>query len=129
MILIHNPLGIALLHIINDNEVMKENDLIPWKLNFIWIKILDDVAWCNLNWNSIWIKISKFNSVWIESIELENQLKRNGTQIVTQGIENMFITSIIHDYGVEKKRTTKRHLFIPFKANFKLKYILVGQDY
>jgi hypothetical protein len=29
MILIHNPLGIALLHIFNDNEVMKENDLIP----------------------------------------------------------------------------------------------------
>jgi hypothetical protein len=35
-------------------------------------------------------------------MELENQLKRNGTPIVTQGIENMFITSIIHDYGVEK---------------------------
>jgi hypothetical protein len=51
------------------------------------------------------------------------------TQIVTQGIENMFITFIIHDYGVEKKRTPKRHLFIPFKAKFKLKSILVGQDY
>ncbi len=107
---------------------MKENDLISWKVSFIWIKTSDDVA-CNLNWNSIWIKISKFNSVWIESMELENQLKRNGTPIVTQGIENMFITSIIHDYGVEKMWTPKRHLFIPFKADFKLKYILVGQNY
>jgi hypothetical protein len=51
------------------------------------------------------------------------------TQIVTQGIENMFITFIIHEYGVEKKRTPKRQLFIPFKAKFKLKSILVGQHY
>jgi hypothetical protein len=61
---------------------------------------------------------------------LKNQLKRNGTQIVAQGIENMFITSIISDYGVEKKTkkdtNLKRHLSIPFRANSILKYILVG---
>jgi hypothetical protein len=40
-------------------------------------------------------------------MELENELKRNVMQIVTQGIENMFITFIIHDYGVEKNELQK----------------------
>jgi hypothetical protein len=32
-------------------------------------------------------------------------VKRNGMQSGAQGIENMLITFIIHDYGVEKKTT------------------------
>jgi hypothetical protein len=45
------------------------------------MKILNDIA-CNSNW----IKI---------------QLKRNGMQTYPKGIENMLISSGIHDYGVE----------------------------
>jgi hypothetical protein len=32
-------------------------------------------------------------------------VKRNGMQSGAQGIENMLITSVICDYGVEKKTT------------------------
>jgi hypothetical protein len=40
----------------------------------------------------------KLSYIWIEI-----QLKKNGMQIDAQNIENMFVISIIHDYGVEKK--------------------------
>jgi hypothetical protein len=51
-----------------------------------------------------------------------------------QGIENMLITFVIHDYGVEKKELKKdtystRHFFLLIKTNYKPKFILVGQDY
>ncbi len=53
------------------------------------MKIFNDIA-CNLNWIQI-------------------QLKRNEMQIGAQGIENMLVTSIIHDYGMLKKKSLKRH--------------------
>jgi hypothetical protein len=55
-------------------------------------------------------------------------------QIDAEGIENMIITFIICDYGVENKpisrkqkskKIPKNHLSIPFKENFRLKSILV----
>jgi len=62
---------------------------------------------------------------------IQIQLKINKMQIGAQRIENMFITDIIYNYGVEKKSTSKKHLSIPFKLNCKpmdLIVILVGQD-
>jgi hypothetical protein len=41
-------LGSTLLHIISDDWLMKEIEFILWKLNFIRMIILSDIA-CNLN--------------------------------------------------------------------------------
>jgi hypothetical protein len=51
-------------------------------------------------------------------------------QIDVKSIENFFLMSIICHYGVEKKVTMKRqfwklHLFIPFRANSRLIFILL----
>ncbi len=49
-----------------------------------------------------------------------------------QGIQNMLITSIIHDYGVEKKKQLKkdiystRHLSLPIKTNYKHVYPILA---
>jgi hypothetical protein len=53
-----------MLHSTNDNE-MKKNELILWKLSFIWMKIkLNELLWCKLNWMQLnWIKILKLNSI------------------------------------------------------------------
>jgi hypothetical protein len=56
-------------------------------------------------------------------------------KISAQGIENMLVTFVIHDYGVEKEEVwkdtdlAKRHLSILFTADSKLKSILIGWDY
>jgi hypothetical protein len=48
-----------------------------------------------------------------------------------KGIENMLVTSTINDYGVEGKKHThthtnsKRHVSIPLKAHFTLKFIFI----
>jgi hypothetical protein len=55
---------------------MKEVEFILWKLNFIPMKILSDIA-CNLN--------SDF-------YQNSTKLKRNGMQIGAKGIENLFVT-------------------------------------
>ncbi len=55
------------------------------------MKIFNDIA-CNLNWIQI-------------------QLKRNEMQIGAQGIENMLVTSIIHDYGMLKKKKPEKTSF------------------
>jgi hypothetical protein len=53
-------------------------------------------------------------------------------QIGAQGIENMFITSIICNMVFKKNKNEKtylkRNLSIPFKTNFILKFILIRQD-
>jgi len=62
----------------------------------------------------------------------EIQLKKKGMEVVAQCIENMLITSISHEYGVQKyiynsKKTQIQkdvHLFIPFKSNSKTKSTL-----
>jgi len=62
----------------------------------------------------------------------EIQLKKKGMEIIAQCIENMLITSINREYGVQKKyiqlqKTQIRkdvHLFVPFKSNSKTKSIL-----
>jgi hypothetical protein len=46
-------------------------------------------------------------------------------QIDAQHIENMFIISIIHDYGVGKKKTLKKNLPISFEIDFELKLIFI----
>jgi hypothetical protein len=62
-----------------------------WKLNFIHIKILNDVA-CNLNSNWIWINLSNFlNLIWISmslfQIQLDfNSIEKNGMKIGVEGI-------------------------------------------
>jgi hypothetical protein len=55
-------------------------------------------------------------------------------QIGTRGIENMFIISTIHNYGVEKnpileRQRSKNGPSIPLRKISKLKSILVGHDY
>jgi hypothetical protein len=60
-----------------------KDELILWKLSFIWMKYLNNIA-CNLNWIQI-------------------PLKRNKIQISAQGIANLLVIFIIHDFGVEKK--------------------------
>jgi len=81
------------------------------------MKILNDFA-CNLNlkFNGIAIPLN-----WIQldlkfsSIDFEFNWWNNMMWIDVQDIENMLVTFIIHDYGVEKKRNDtnlKRHVFI-----------------
>jgi hypothetical protein len=74
-----------------------------------------------IKWNSNFIELNsnliEFRLKWIESHSnsnmsngiqillnwIEIQLKLNKMQIGAQGIKNMFITTIIYNYGVEKK--------------------------
>ncbi len=67
------------------------------------MKLLNDIA-CNFNRYSIQIQI-QLN--WIHDI----QLKRNKLQFDVQCIENMFVTSIRCDYGVEKETIPKKTYF------------------
>jgi len=56
-------------------------------------------------------------------------------QIGEQDIENMLVTSIVHEHGIKRKqfqkhqKKKKKNLSIPFKTYFKPKSILVGRDY
>ncbi len=69
----HYTLGLHFLHIISENQLTDwlKNKFILWKLSFIWMKILNDIA-CNWNWiefkyiewnlNSIWIQFNNFSN-------------------------------------------------------------------
>jgi hypothetical protein len=48
---IHIHLGSALLCTSNDHQIINwwKNELILWKLSFIWVKTLNDIS-CKLNW-------------------------------------------------------------------------------
>jgi len=85
----------CLLHMINDNAMTKKNELILWKLSFIWINILNDRG-------------MKF--------ELNSIQKKGEMQICEQAIwKKMLMTFVINDYGVGKSKTTSKHsLSIPF---------------
>jgi hypothetical protein len=54
VIYIYTNLGSMLLHTTNDDNwlIDEKYELILWKLGYIWMKILNDIAW-NLNRNSI----------------------------------------------------------------------------
>jgi hypothetical protein len=60
---------------------INEKKLILWKLSYIWMKILNDIA-CNLNWVEFKIfnlNLNKLKGIW---------LKRIGMQISEESIEN-----------------------------------------
>jgi hypothetical protein len=98
-------LGSKLFCTTNDNEMMKKwADFVQIKFHFewkYWMKLHS--TWIELNLNRFnWIPILKFDS---NSIKLNSRspIKKNDMQINAKVIENLFIISIIHNYGVEKK--------------------------
>jgi len=58
-IYIYTNLGSMLLHTTNDDNwlIDEKYELILWKLGYIWMKILNDIAW-NLNRNSIKLNLN-----------------------------------------------------------------------
>jgi hypothetical protein len=135
--------GFGLLSVTNDNEMMKKKRLFVWKLSFIWMKILNNIA-CNLNWKSnsqIEFKYIEWNSIFLIELKwVQIQLRQINSNSIEWKWDINWCTrywkraSIIHDYSVEKKQlwkdtNSKRHLSIPSTANSKSKSSWIKQDY
>jgi hypothetical protein len=71
----------------HDNQLMQKN-LILWKLNYIWMKILNDIA-CHLSWIEFQIlnlNLNKWKGIW---------LKRIGMQINEESIEKLLVNMVL----------------------------------
>ncbi len=94
----------------------EKNELILWKLSFIWIKILNDGG-MQFEFNSI-----KFNEIQIQLDWIE---KEGGMQIYEQAIWKICSSlSSSMTMVLEKVKPLQKNAF-PFHLHFKLKSILV----
>ncbi len=94
----------------------QKNELISWKLSFIWIKILND--W-GMQFELNWIK---FNEI---QIQLDSIDKKGAMQIYEQAIWKICSSlSSSMTMVLEKVKPLPKNAF-PFNLDFKLKSILV----
>ncbi len=106
-------------------SIDERNKLILWKLSFIQMKILNDIACC-LNWIQflklysnaligIWIEFHFNKRIELNWIELDNwikiQLKRNRMQI-GEGIKNLLGNMVLGKKKFKKHKDPKEHKFM-----------------